>query len=158
MASAPYWTTTSSGVSALPLDLDIFLRSGSRIQPLMAACFHGIELCWRWARTTVEKSQVRMMSWPWGRTSIGKMVSKSSVHRALRHHLPDGRAPPGPGHHPNLALLDGRARPPPAQLDPVEARGHQPVSYTHLRAHETDSYLVCRLLLEKKKKINQEQT
>src|SRR5680860_1877251 len=26
----------------------------------------------------------------------------------------------------------------------------EPVSYTHLRAHETDSYLVCRLLLEKK--------
>src|SRR5664279_2589416 len=28
--------------------------------------------------------------------------------------------------------------------------GHSgtPVSYTHLRAHETDSYLVCRLLLE----------
>src|SRR5665647_3842835 len=26
-----------------------------------------------------------------------------------------------------------------------------PVSYTHLRAHETDSYLVCRLLLAKKK-------
>src|SRR5665647_3581066 len=23
-----------------------------------------------------------------------------------------------------------------------------PVNYTHLRAHETDSYLVCRLLLE----------
>src|SRR5665647_268286 len=30
--------------------------------------------------------------------------------------------------------------------------GLMPVSYTHLRAHETDSYLVCRLLLEKKKK------
>ena len=29
--------------------------------------------------------------------------------------------------------------------------GIAPVSYTHLRAHETDSYLVCRLLLEKKK-------
>ena len=28
------------------------------------------------------------------------------------------------------------------------------VSYTHLRAHETDSYLVCRLLLEKKKRPN----
>ena len=27
---------------------------------------------------------------------------------------------------------------------------HGSVSYTHLRAHETDSYLVCRLLLEKK--------
>src|SRR5660397_297484 len=40
-------------------------------------------------------------------------------------------------------------------------RGHQlgyrpaeisPVSYTHLRAHETKANLVCRLLLEKKKK------
>src|SRR5665647_3722042 len=29
--------------------------------------------------------------------------------------------------------------------------GMRAVSYTHLRAHETDSYLVCRLLLEKKK-------
>src|SRR5450756_2826169 len=28
----------------------------------------------------------------------------------------------------------------------------QPVSYTHLRAHETRHDLVCRLLLEKKKK------
>src|SRR5680860_1642837 len=29
------------------------------------------------------------------------------------------------------------------------SHGNDPVSYTHLRAHETDSYLVCRLLLEK---------
>src|SRR5450756_2829732 len=28
-----------------------------------------------------------------------------------------------------------------------------PVSYTHLRAHETRHDLVCRLLLEKKKKL-----
>src|SRR5660398_303717 len=28
-----------------------------------------------------------------------------------------------------------------------------PVSYTHLRAHETKANLVCRLLLEKKKRI-----
>ena len=27
----------------------------------------------------------------------------------------------------------------------------EPVSYTHLRAHETSQDLVCRLLLEKKK-------
>ena len=32
-----------------------------------------------------------------------------------------------------------------------QAQGHQPVSYTHLRAHETGRNLVCRLLLEKKK-------
>ena len=34
------------------------------------------------------------------------------------------------------------------------ARGedtYDPVSYTHLRAHETKANLVCRLLLEKKK-------
>eukprot|EP00658_Telonema_sp_P-2_P033038 TRINITY_DN24333_c0_g1_i2.p1 TRINITY_DN24333_c0_g1~~TRINITY_DN24333_c0_g1_i2.p1 ORF type:complete len:461 (-),score=112.08 TRINITY_DN24333_c0_g1_i2:58-1440(-) len=30
----------------------------------------------------------------------------------------------------------------------------EPVSYTHLRAHETPEHLVCRLLLEKKKKQN----
>src|SRR5665647_1395145 len=35
---------------------------------------------------------------------------------------------------------------------PALRTGQTPVSYTHLRAHETDSYLVCRLLLEKKKK------
>ena len=29
-----------------------------------------------------------------------------------------------------------------------------PVSYTHLRAHETSLHLVCRLLLEKKKLEN----
>src|SRR5680860_1595615 len=35
---------------------------------------------------------------------------------------------------------------------PAPQDGPGAVSYTHLRAHETDSYLVCRLLLEKKKK------
>ena len=32
-----------------------------------------------------------------------------------------------------------------------------PVSYTHLRAHETVLDLVCRLLLEKKKKTQNKQ-
>ena len=32
------------------------------------------------------------------------------------------------------------------------------VSYTHLRAHETGRNLVCRLLLEKKKKTRRQQT
>src|SRR5428012_19913 len=30
----------------------------------------------------------------------------------------------------------------------------RPVSYTHLRAHETRHELVCRLLLEKKKRVS----
>src|SRR5680860_1080461 len=34
-------------------------------------------------------------------------------------------------------------------VDCRNSGGIRSVSYTHLRAHETDSYLVCRLLLEK---------
>ncbi|MBW6106589.1 hypothetical protein KZ850_25650, partial [Pseudomonas aeruginosa] len=45
----------------------------------------------------------------------------------------------------------------PARSLPASARGApkcwlRSVSYTHLRAHETLAKLVCRLLLEKKKK------
>eukprot|EP00658_Telonema_sp_P-2_P025679 TRINITY_DN2033_c0_g1_i3.p1 TRINITY_DN2033_c0_g1~~TRINITY_DN2033_c0_g1_i3.p1 ORF type:complete len:167 (-),score=56.89 TRINITY_DN2033_c0_g1_i3:112-612(-) len=36
--------------------------------------------------------------------------------------------------------------------DPSEDHIFRAVSYTHLRAHETPEHLVCRLLLEKKKK------
>src|SRR5678815_1856198 len=40
-------------------------------------------------------------------------------------------------------------------IDPFFYQRHTgsltPVSYTHLRAHETPEHLVCRLLLEKKK-------
>src|SRR5665811_590420 len=51
-------------------------------------------------------------------------------------------------------------RPPPQNCAAVLHHGqvkaryakHHPVSYTHLRAHETVLDLVCRLLLEKKKK------
>ena len=37
-------------------------------------------------------------------------------------------------------------------------RNMETVSYTHLRAHETGRNLVCRLLLEKKKKKTQKNT
>eukprot|EP00658_Telonema_sp_P-2_P060137 TRINITY_DN49141_c0_g1_i3.p2 TRINITY_DN49141_c0_g1~~TRINITY_DN49141_c0_g1_i3.p2 ORF type:complete len:185 (-),score=26.22 TRINITY_DN49141_c0_g1_i3:17-571(-) len=45
----------------------------------------------------------------------------------------------------------------PKQARPGRLVGRSPrmaVSYTHLRAHETPEHLVCRLLLEKKKKTN----
>src|SRR5665648_1159306 len=44
--------------------------------------------------------------------------------------------------------------------EPIENTGIVliPVSYTHLRAHETRHDLVCRLLLEKKKKSTNHQT
>eukprot|EP00658_Telonema_sp_P-2_P032263 TRINITY_DN23935_c0_g1_i3.p1 TRINITY_DN23935_c0_g1~~TRINITY_DN23935_c0_g1_i3.p1 ORF type:complete len:129 (+),score=41.59 TRINITY_DN23935_c0_g1_i3:145-531(+) len=38
------------------------------------------------------------------------------------------------------------------KLDAKMKNMTEPVSYTHLRAHETPEHLVCRLLLEKKKK------
>src|SRR5665213_4393153 len=38
------------------------------------------------------------------------------------------------------------------RLNPGNLRKPEAVSYTHLRAHETGRNLVCRLLLEKKKK------
>ena len=43
-----------------------------------------------------------------------------------------------------------------ATLDFVREAMVAPVSYTHLRAHETRHDLVCRLLLEKKKKTKEE--
>ena len=43
----------------------------------------------------------------------------------------------------------------PVKADDIIMYHHiQSVSYTHLRAHETGRNLVCRLLLEKKKKKN----
>ena len=41
------------------------------------------------------------------------------------------------------------------KLDPKPQQRLLPVSYTHLRAHETPEHLVCRLLLEKKKRNQQ---
>src|SRR5450756_2068618 len=50
--------------------------------------------------------------------------------------------------------------PPGGKDNVIDSVGHQifrnPVSYTHLRAHETRHDLVCRLLLEKKKKKKKE--
>src|SRR5664279_6136785 len=40
--------------------------------------------------------------------------------------------------------VNGRRHPGQRDLDARRQMGQEPVSYTHLRAHETDSYLVCR--------------
>eukprot|EP01016_Furgasonia_blochmanni_P049096 TRINITY_DN7415_c0_g1_i5.p1 TRINITY_DN7415_c0_g1~~TRINITY_DN7415_c0_g1_i5.p1 ORF type:complete len:599 (+),score=114.26 TRINITY_DN7415_c0_g1_i5:65-1861(+) len=57
---------------------------------------------------------------------------------------------------PNLRILNFCCISNPLDAQPTKflierLRTSRAVSYTHLRAHETDSYLVCRLLLEKKK-------
>eukprot|EP00658_Telonema_sp_P-2_P013595 TRINITY_DN15150_c0_g1_i1.p2 TRINITY_DN15150_c0_g1~~TRINITY_DN15150_c0_g1_i1.p2 ORF type:complete len:121 (+),score=24.54 TRINITY_DN15150_c0_g1_i1:843-1205(+) len=51
------------------------------------------------------------------------------------------------------ALADALSKQSP-YLGVYQGNPRQTVSYTHLRAHETPEHLVCRLLLEKKKKIN----
>src|SRR5660398_281129 len=56
--------------------------------------------------------------------------------------------------HPGAPGFDGCAWPGRSALGgPLSGRRcvDEPVSYTHLRAHETKANLVCRLLLEKKK-------
>ena len=68
------------------------------------------------------------------------------------HQEPDPE--PGPGHRHRVPR--GLAGQPVIAQGPGfhvhGARATDPVSYTHLRAHETPEHLVCRLLLEKKKK------
>ena len=57
------------------------------------------------------------------------------------------------GRQPRGGFLDGLRRPLRAARVLLRAV-RAPVSYTHLRAHETVLDLVCRLLLEKKKTIH----
>src|SRR5664279_4448498 len=87
-----------------------------------------------------------------------------------RPHAQDWPAPPQSDHQDGFSSamrtinsstsLSIRGRPgvrrarDPSNLRATSLRYHakMAVSYTHLRAHETDSYLVCRLMLEKKNK------
>ena len=58
---------------------------------------------------------------------------------------------------PDRIKLNANENPyPPAPGVEAVLRSYDPVSYTHLRAHETGRNLVCRLLLEKKKKQKKE--
>ncbi len=72
----------AAGVTTLPFDFDIFLRSGSTMKPEMPAFCHGTLPCSSSARSTVENNQVRMMSWPWLRSEYGNTSSKSSGSRS----------------------------------------------------------------------------
>ena len=81
-ASEPKRSRMSEGTTTLPLDLDIFLRSGSVTKPEMVVRRHGSEWFSKLARTIRENNQVRMMSWPWGAMSIGKVRPNSSSSRS----------------------------------------------------------------------------
>ena len=69
-------------MTTLPFDFDIFLRSGSTMKPEIAASVHGARSSSSALRSRVENSQVRMMSWPWGRRSNGATRFHSSGSRS----------------------------------------------------------------------------
>ena len=85
-----------------------------------------------------------------GSHSTGRSISRAiklserSVMASVSRLVGLSHRPVGQSAKPS-AIRSLQARPTTCQL------GATAVSYTHLRAHETDSYLVCRLLLEKKK-------
>ena len=76
--SAPWLSSSGNGVTTLPRDFDIFLRSGSRTHPEIAASVHGRHPYSSSWRTIVLKSQVRMISCAWGRRSMGNTREKRS--------------------------------------------------------------------------------
>src|SRR5665647_3533464 len=86
--------------------------------------------------------------------TIAPNSRRSEPHQRCRPHPPNRSKA---GKQGLRALRQCRPYEPCLHPDPIlpgsPRTGARPVSYTHLRAHETDSYLVCRLLLEKKKKI-----
>src|SRR5680860_1314544 len=92
------------------------------------------------------------LSWlPLTRNSPGcetSMVKRSGWRRAPRLISPFSR-----GWSIALAQASDTARVRPSVCASSSPTSRAHLSYTHLRAHETDSYLVCRLLLEKKKPI-----
>src|SRR5665647_3754703 len=75
----------------------------------------------------------------------------SATARIAAKAKPRGRCGATPPPRRYGAPLRGRARRPrrPRLGSSSRLRTSTAVSYTHLRAHETDSSLVCRLLLEK---------
>eukprot|EP00658_Telonema_sp_P-2_P053924 TRINITY_DN4270_c0_g3_i1.p1 TRINITY_DN4270_c0_g3~~TRINITY_DN4270_c0_g3_i1.p1 ORF type:complete len:542 (-),score=73.84 TRINITY_DN4270_c0_g3_i1:59-1684(-) len=99
--------------------------------------------CWRKQFADMGLADVHLMAytliagWSWFRSEMQARTRVSRVCSALVHQTTSGQVHICFGHWRDLAV--GR-------------RGLQPVSYTHLRAHETPEHLVCRLLLEKKKK------
>src|SRR5450756_2901636 len=79
----------------------------------------------------------------------GEAQRGDSLHRPRRTRYRRGTLPSA-----GFRYRENRGREEPGRVPPPRRDG-EAVSYTHLRAHETRHDLVCRLLLEKKKKNEQ---
>src|SRR5665647_1477259 len=82
-------------------------------------------------------------TWRLRRSSPVARSSPASANRSLRAASRVAHGSSRPCHSRPVATQIARVR-----ASSRTGKGRLPVSYTHLRAHETDSYLVCRLLLE----------
>src|SRR5678816_4315592 len=77
-------------------------------------------------------------------------MDTNNTHAAARASTPMGRVDAASNHWGQFRCMARVWRRPglPTSLLAIIQRGADPVSYTHLRAHETPEHLVCRLLLE----------
>src|SRR5450756_1259006 len=104
-------------------------------------------------QTCTARSRSRLRRWP---RPAPPCRPQSEVAPALSSQAPASRqAPPSPAKAPSPRVRLERQSPARGKgPGPSAAASAAAVSYTHLRAHETRHDLVCRLLLEKKKKTN----
>src|SRR5680860_1242745 len=83
-------------------------------------------------------------------SSLPRMITGASLKPFSEVRLPTivSKSNSSPGAR-SVLLINSAARCTFARLllEPPKCVVYEAVSYTHLRAHETDSYLVCRLLL-----------
>src|SRR5664279_3647096 len=108
---------------------------------------------------SVVRSRTELLHW--GRADLAELVNYTLELQAENGRLRDAAAQ-NSSNSSRAPSTDRPEKPQPKSLRKKSGRasggqpGHpgrtlqaspNPVSYTHLRAHETDSYLVCRLLL-----------
>eukprot|EP00658_Telonema_sp_P-2_P029901 TRINITY_DN22675_c0_g1_i3.p1 TRINITY_DN22675_c0_g1~~TRINITY_DN22675_c0_g1_i3.p1 ORF type:complete len:235 (+),score=48.84 TRINITY_DN22675_c0_g1_i3:162-866(+) len=105
----------------------------------------------------LELSKDAPEEWPHGVViAIQSNFALHPIFARVRAEMQQQNAAVSPGENaavdPSIPTLEGMLR---DLTSSGDVCAFDPVSYTHLRAHETPEHLVCRLLLEKKKKKTQ---
>src|SRR5450756_716008 len=127
--SSPPWTTVAWGSG----------RCASRSTPLPREVGWCSTCSGRWPSSSGRSSGTGR--WPgWRRPGRAAGRAAGALSRHVLRHRPRRRV-----------LLYAHTHPDDAATEVTPPGTRSPVSYTHLRAHETRHDLVCRLLLEKKK-------